>query len=130
MSNESDPVKQRAREARAFLEKKEAGRSEHLRQSFERAWRDFEAIVSLIIENYAPKRIYQWGSLLDEGTFSEISDIDVALEGVTDPAVFLKLANEAEELTSFPLDIVQMECIHPLHAEDIRRKGRLVYERK
>jgi len=36
---------------------------------------------------------------------------------------------DAEKLTTLPLHLVQMERIEPLHAESIRRKGRLVYDR-
>jgi len=33
------------------------------------------------------------------------------------------------ELTDFPLDLVELERIETVHAESIRRNGRLVYER-
>jgi hypothetical protein len=42
--------------------------------------------------------VWQWGSLLDRGRFSEISDIDI-------------------------------DTIEDLHAESIRKRGRLVYGR-
>ena len=29
-----------------------------------------------------PRRIYQWGSLVETGHFTELSDIDIALEGI------------------------------------------------
>ena len=44
------------------------------------------------------------------------------------PSVF-KLFGVAETLTDLPLDIVQIEHVHPAYTEGIRRRGRIVYER-
>ncbi len=78
-------------------------------------------VAAMIVRDYKPLRIYQWGSLLEDRHFSEISDIDIAVEGITDA--------EAEQLTRFPLDIVAIEHVHPAYAEHIRRRGRIVHER-
>jgi len=43
-----------------------------------RARDNFAQIVKIIIEKYHPKRIYQWGSLIDGSHFTERSDIDIA----------------------------------------------------
>lgn len=93
-----------------------------------RACRDFEAIVKMIVSKYAPVRIWQWGSLLDESGFTDHSDIDIGLEGITNAEDFFALYGDAMELTSFPLDIVQLEKIEPEFNEIIRAKGRIVYE--
>ncbi len=93
-----------------------------------RAQDNFAQIVKMIIEKYHPKRIYQWGSLIDGSHFTERSDIDIAIEGITSAEQFFAILGEAERLTNFPIDLVQMESIHTLHAESIRRKGKIVYE--
>ena len=41
----------------------------------------------------------------------------------------MELERVAESMTEFPLDIVEIEKISPAHADSIRSKGRLVYER-
>jgi len=89
---------------------------------------DAQAIVDLIIRQYHPRRIYQWGSLLRPGDFKPYSDIDIAIEGVTDAERFFALLGEAQAISRFPLDIVQMEKIAPEYADDIRRHGKIVYE--
>ncbi len=114
---------------RKFLLEKEERRQKELRLHWERARSDFEAIVSLILETHNPRRIYQWGSLLDFSRFSEISDIDIALEGLHGAEEYFDILGEAMEKTSFPLDIIEMEKLDPTTAEEIRQKGRLVYER-
>jgi len=58
-----------------------------------------------------------------------MSDIDIALEGITDPAELSAIRSAAERLTRFPLDMVAIEHVHPVYADHIRRRGRVVYER-
>lgn len=115
---------------RAFLRKKQEKQDAENHRRFQRAWADFERIVALIIQKYRPFRIYQWGSLLNARHFCPISDIDIALEGVESAEQYFQILGDAMELTDFPLDIVEMEKIDPLHAQSIREKGRLVYERR
>jgi len=88
------------------------------------------AMVALIARNYNPRRIYQWGSLLRPGAFKPYSDIDIAIEGVTDAERFFGLLGEVQTLSRFPLDIVQLEKIAPEYADDNRRHGKIVYERE
>lgn len=90
---------------------------------------DASTIVALISRQYQPRRIYQWGSLLRPGAFKPYSDIDIAIEGITDAERFFALLGDAQKLTRFPLDIVQLETIMPEYADDIRRHGKLVYEK-
>lgn len=69
-------------ECRAFLLDRSKKRAVSLDKRFQEAWRDCRAIAGLIATRYQPRRIYQWGSLLHRAEFSEISDIDLAVEGV------------------------------------------------
>jgi predicted nucleotidyltransferase len=94
------------------------------------AWRDFEAIVEMLIQKYNPRRIYQWGSVLKRDEFCEISDIDIGVEGIGGAERFFAVYGEAAAMTRFPLDLVEMEKIEPEFAELIKLKGRLVYERE
>ena len=97
---------------------------------YQQAQKDVSAILELIISKYNPVRIYQWGSLLNKDSFSAISDIDIALEGIIDPETFFRLYKDVESMTDFPLDIVQLEKIEPEFKEIIKLKGEMVYERK
>ncbi len=115
--------------ARASLARREARRKALLDARREQAQRDFDRIVEYLVRDFRPLRIYQWGSLLRTERFSEISDIDVALEGLDDPLAGLHAAAGAERLTDFPVDLVELERIHPVYAASIRQEGKLVYER-
>jgi predicted nucleotidyltransferase len=115
---------------RGFLDGKAARRRALLDDRFARATADFERVVQCIVERHDPLRIIQWGSLLDRTTFSEISDIDIALEGLAGPEEYFALLGEIMDMTDFPLDIVEMEKIGAENAAYIRKGGRIVHERR
>lgn len=115
--------------AREFARKRQQEMIRKNQRRFKEAWHDFDKIVGMLIKKYNPKRIYQWGSLLNEGHFSEISDIDIAVEGVGSAERFFEMFGDADKLTKFSLHLVELEKIEPLHAEGIRERGRLVYQR-
>jgi len=115
--------------AKDFLNRKQDARKSKLHKRFKTAYKDFEKITEMIKYKYNPTRIYQWGSLLDETKFSEISDIDIAVEGIKSAKDYFKLYGEATKMTEFPLDIVEIEKIMPEYAESIKQTGKLIYEK-
>ena len=116
--------------ARRSLEQKWAWERETNRKLWEKARRDAEAIVAMLARKYAPRRIYQWGSVLDGKHFSRMSDIDIGVEGLEGGAErFFAMYGDAEALTRLPLDLVEMERIEPEFADIIRMKAKVVYER-
>jgi len=114
---------------RAFLLEKEERRKNKLHDRWLEARADVEKITLHIIAVYHPARVYQWGSLLDFNRFSEISDIDIALEGISGAEEFQALISDAMNMTTFPIDIIRMENIDPETADLIRSQGRLIHER-
>ena len=114
---------------RAFVERKQAGLRAERAQLHARAAADATRIVAMIAERYRPRRILQWGSVLEPSRFQPYSDIDVAVEGVMDPERFFAMLHDAEQLTRWPLDIVQLEHVEPEYRLLILEKGKVVYER-
>ena len=114
---------------RAFVRARRSRNRLDLAARLDAARRDCDAIMSAIVREFRPLRIYQWGSLVNDRHFSHMSDIDIAVEGITDPAVLSALRGAAEKLTTFALDIVAIEHVHPAYADHIRQRGRIVYER-
>ena len=112
---------------RSFLTEKESRRQAALDERFREAADDCARIIEHITKNHSVGRIYQWGSLLDRSSFSEISDIDIALEGVKTYEAFSRILGEASAMTSFALDIVQLERVGEENARYIRENGRLVH---
>lgn len=115
--------------ARAFQAEKERRRRARIDARFEQATRDAKAIVAAIAEQVNPRRIYQWGSLLDRSRFSEISDIDLAVEGLREPAEFFRTLGIAMDGTNLPVDVIELEKVPEDIAERIRSRGAVVRER-
>lgn len=111
----------------AFLRRCEAARERELDALFGTAWADFDRIVAMIAGEFAPRRIWQWGSLLHRWRFSKRSDIDIGVEGLGPAERLFQLHARAEELTRLPLHIVELERIQPEYAHLIRTAGRLVH---
>jgi len=83
-----------------------------------------------ILHNYPEiKRVYLLGSILREGLFSSLSDIDIAVEGI-DSKNFLALFGDLEKLTGRPLDIITLEKTKGSLRKFILEKGVLIYERR
>lgn len=114
--------------ARRTYSQRRCIRNNKLQANARQAQQDFDHIIQMLIKHFSPRRIYQWGSLLHPDRFQEISDIDIAIEGWTDPMTGLHALDKACQLTNFPVDLVELERIHPAHADTIRQEGKLVYE--
>jgi predicted nucleotidyltransferase len=117
------------KKARKNINRRYEAKNRRSIELFNEATKDAVAIRRLIEAKYRPQRIYQWGSLLHPERFDENSDIDLAVEGITDPETFFSLLGDAMKLTSFPLDIVQIEKIEIEFANAIRQSGKVIYER-
>jgi len=118
------------RQAKRFQQEKADRRHRLLDERHGRAVADFDRIVALIAERYVVQRIWQWGSLLDRSRFTEMSDIDIALEGVAGPREFFGILGLAMEQTALPVDVIELERVAPEVANRIRATGRLVHERR
>ena len=73
-----DSVQEEIEVMQSFIHRKRRERSEKLEQQLQQARKDFSRIVEMIIHEFRPERLYQWGSLVDGNNFQEISDIDLA----------------------------------------------------
>ncbi len=117
-------------EVRAFLARKEERRRAELDERYVQATRDVRAIVTEIAAQVNPRRIYQWGSLLDRKRFSEISDMDIAVEGLNGPDEFFRVLGIAMDGTTLPVDVIELDKVPAEIAERIRSRGALVHERR
>jgi hypothetical protein len=115
---------------RTFLDRKRERTRRARTALLERAQSDALAIIERIARVHNPPRIYQWGSLVETGHFTELSDIDIALEGLRSTEEYFAILGEVMGMTAFPLDIIELEKVGAETAEGIRRRGRIVHEAK
>lgn len=112
------------------LRRREQRRQHALDLRFAQMNREAETLVQLIADRYRPRRILRWGSLLDRRRFSENSDIDIAVEGIDDVAVWHDLQQFALMEAESALDLVRLESIEPEYAESICVNGSVVFQRE
>jgi hypothetical protein len=112
--------------ARKMLIEREARRERELEELLRAARADFERTVALIVKEYDPQEIWQWGSLLYPETFSRGSDIDVGILGVS-VRDHMKVLRLTEGTTCLPLHIARLEEMDPRYVEHLRKYGRRVY---
>ena len=117
-------------QVRAFLADKKQRRRARVDMRFAQATRDAQTIISEIVTQVNPRRIYQWGSLLDRKRFSEISDVEIAVEGLNGPREFFQVLGIAMNETALPVDVVELEKVPADVADRIRKRGVLVHERR
>ncbi len=111
------------------MREKQDRRRRRLEQRLAEARKDASRIIEHLERTYAPRRIYQWGSLVDPKHFSEISDIDIGVEGLSGPEQYFAMLGDAMRMTRFPIDLLELDKLSKETADQIRRRSRLVYER-
>ncbi|MGI0482306.1 nucleotidyltransferase family protein [Geminocystis sp. CENA526] len=112
--------------ARLYLRKKQENLKNKRFALWQQAQQDAQQIITMIINKYTPKRIIQWGSVLESKHFSEASDIDIAVEGL-DSIEFMRLLKDAEDMTNFSLDLIRWENVNNSFQKILLRKGKIVY---
>ncbi len=114
--------------AARWVAARQARRRAALRRRLQSAQRDAARIIAMIAAHYRPRRIYQWGSLVHTERFAEISDIDIAVEGMNcDERLLAAIRSRAEEMTDLHVDLVVMERLDPGRADLIRRFGAVAW---
>lgn len=104
-------------------------RREALRRRLQSAQKDAARIIAMIVAEHRPRRIYQWGSLVHTERFTEISDIDIAVEGGRcDEHLLANIRSRADAMTDLHVDLVVMERLDPGRADLIRRFGAVTWQ--
>jgi predicted nucleotidyltransferase len=116
--------------AARMLLAKEQRRREHNRRLFERASADCAQIVEMAVRDFKPRRVLQWGSLLEPDGFDERSDMDIAVEGLARARHLLDLLGRALHMTDFRVDLVELGNLDPKNRESLLRRAKAVYERE
>jgi predicted nucleotidyltransferase len=116
--------------ARRNVQKREQARRTRLNEAWRSARDEADRVVALIVEKFMPSRIVQWGSILRPDRFTEVSDIDIAVEGINDPETWSRMEREVESIVTFPLDLVPLDRIRTEFRSQILESGEVVYERE
>jgi len=88
----------------------------------EEAWMAAREMATLLRVRFGAERVVVFGSLVHPGSFSERSDIDLAVSGIP-PASFFKAWAAAGDLGPFELDLVDLRDCSPALHELIEKEG-------
>lgn len=116
-----DRVHERERERRR-REAQEAAQ----KRLVSKAQRIANKVIKHIVAEYEPQEIYQAGSLVDSQRFTEISDIDIAVRGLS-PEELSEVEDWAEENSSFPVDLIDLDRAEEAHVASVESTGRRVF---
>ena len=97
-------------------------------ERYEQAQRELERALDVIHGFPEVRRVRVWGSLLRPDRFTELSDIDICIEGVSSPEVWSRLERALLHAVTLPLDLVRWETLMEPHRESITARGKVVYE--
>lgn len=83
----------------------------------------------LVNKGYRFKRLYLFGSSLNQRPLGPWSDIDLAIEGLKSDLFFNAYALILKE-AKFPVDLKPLEDLDRPFKERIKREGEMIYEAK
>jgi len=85
------------------------------------------ACARLLIQDFGARKVYLFGSLLDEERVHDRTDIDLAVEGL-DGKLYFKALSEIWKLlpAEVELDLVRLERAWPALAERVTREGKVL----
>jgi uncharacterized protein len=86
------------------------------------AWVAAREVAALLRAQFGAERVVAFGSLVRAGTFSERSDIDLAVSGIS-PAAFFKAWAAAGAVCPFELDLVDLRDCSPALRQLIEGEG-------
>jgi predicted nucleotidyltransferase len=104
---------------------------EALTARFKTARSDAYRAAKLLVENFGVRRVYMFGSLLDEEEFMMHSDIDLAVEGL-DPDVYFSALNKISVVAhhGIHIDLIPIEDAHDFIKARIYSEGIILYEKE
>ncbi len=95
-------------------------RAQHLQQVA-------QACARLLIQDFGVKKVYLFGSLLDEELVHDRTDIDLAVEGL-EGKLYFKALSEVWKLlpAGVELDLVRLERAWPALSERVTKEGKVL----
>lgn len=107
-----------------YWKQQQAERRHQNQQAAQLARRELKKLVQVLRDRYGVQRIILFGSLV-KGRFSDESDIDLAVAGLS-PTEFFTAYAEINQLTQFRVDLKPLESLHPHFYRRILAQGEIL----
>jgi predicted nucleotidyltransferase len=106
-----------------FKEERKRDRERH-----ERARGIIPSIVA-VLKRHGAERIILFGSICEGNKFGDRSDIDIAVEGITEEE-FLRTYADCMTEFDFEIDLKPLERLRGLFRKMVLEKGEIIYEKE
>ena len=125
---DGDPTRINISRVAENMRRQDRERTERRHALHAEAQRQLDAAVEVAKRFPAVKRVRTWGSILRPERFTESSDLDLAVEGVSSPEEWGRLERALLDTVTLPLDLVRWEELMEPHRESITERGTILYE--
>ena len=125
---DSDPNRMDISRVAENLRRQDRERDDRRRALHAEAQHQLDAAVEVAKQFPSVKRVRTWGSILRPDRFTESSDLDLAIEGVSSPTEWGMLERALLDTVTFPLDLVRWEELMEPHRKSIAQRGTVLYE--
>lgn len=97
-------------------------REEFIRKRFESAWEEAKKAAA-ILTNFGAGRVVVFGSLTDISSFTERSDIDLAVSGIPDEKFYAAVGAVTGAIKGFKVDVLDMDDCKSRLKKAVERDG-------
>lgn len=94
-------------------------------QLAKQARQDLEKVIAILIDDFKVKKIILFGSLA-KGNFSQESDIDLAVEGVS-PSDYFHVLAQVNSMSDRWIDLKPLESLEPHFLQRVLQTGECLY---
>jgi predicted nucleotidyltransferase len=107
---------------RATAQRRQAERQHRQYQRQQRGWQVAQSAAQVLKQEFGAQRVRLFGSLLEVSRVRAESDIDLAVEGLSDSR-YLEAVARLLDLSDFAVDVVQVEHATPRLCQVIEQQG-------
>lgn len=111
---------------REYLKKMLEMEKQKLNKCYEKAWEVAKQIAYLLRQKYGANKVWVFGSLTNKEMFNQWSDIDIAVEGISNEYYYKAVAEVISFSLEYKIDMVDIFECSPLMQENIKREGILI----
>ena len=110
---------------RQTMRLREAEAQRQLQGRLNEAWRVAKQASELLKTDFQAAKVIVFGSLVHRDWFSNTSDIDLAVEGVS-TWDYLAAVAQLQDLSAFKVDLIRLETCPSEFRSFIKREGRMI----
>lgn len=110
---------------RQTMQLRDTEAQQQLQNRFHQAWNVAKQASDLLKQNFQAAKVFVFGSLVHQNWFSNTSDIDLAVAGLS-AWDHLAAVAQLQDLSAFKVDLIRLEACQPEFRSAIETEGQLI----